>query len=123
MPEEDAKNRWFLSLQAFGDEPVDKRITELMAKEMATRPQRIHQAFEAGAKSDFSGRDRQLFDQMWLNQNLDETNRELTEDFQAELVNLVECEEKGVQPGQSLYRMTMPTTWNWSITAFNINKR
>ncbi|MDP6040482.1 MAG: hypothetical protein QGG64_18180, partial [Candidatus Latescibacteria bacterium] len=101
----DTKSRWFRSLLEFGDSPVDERITELMAEESETRPQRIQDAFEAGAKSDFSGKDRQLFDQMWLNRNLDEANKELTIDFQTELADLAECEEKGIQPGQSLYSL------------------
>ena len=117
MPEADAKNSWFRSLLEFGDSPVDKRITELMAEELETRPQRVQQAFEAGAKSDFSGKDRQLFDQMWLNQNLNEVNKELTIDFQTELANLAECEEKGIQPGQSLYSLwrnpRLITFYNW----------
>ena len=117
MPEADAKNSWFRSLLEFGDSPIDKRITELMAEELETRPQRIQQAFEAGAKSDFSGKDRQLFDQMWLNQNLNEANKELTIDFQTELANLAECEAKGTQPGQSLYSLwrnpRLITFYNW----------
>ena len=117
MPEADAKNSWFRSLLEFGDSPVEKRITELMAEELETRPQRIQQAFEAGAKSDFSGKDRQLFDQMWLNRNLNEANSELTIDFQTELANLAECEAKGTQPVQSLYSLwrnpRLITFYNW----------
>ena len=117
MPEADAKNSWFRSLLEFGDLPIDKRITELMAEELETRPQRIQQAFQAGAKSDFSGKDRQIFDQMWFNQNLNEVNKELTIDFQIELANLAECEEKGIQPGQSLYSLwrnpRLITFYNW----------
>lgn len=117
MPEEDAKNSWFRSLLEFGDSPIDKRITELMAKELETRPQRIQQAFEAGAKSDFSGKDRQIFDQIWLNQNLNEVNKELTIDFQTELTNLAECEKRGIQPEQSLYSLwrnpRLITFYNW----------
>ena len=105
MPEADAKNSWFRSLQESGDSPIDTRITELMAEELETRPQRIQKAFEAGAKTDFSGKDRQLFDQMWLNRNLNEANKELTIDFQTELANLAECEAKGTQPVQSLYSL------------------
>lgn len=117
MPEADAKNSWFRSLMEFGDSPIDTRITELMAEELETRPQRIQQAFEAGAKSDFSGKDRQLFDQMWLNRDLNEANKELTIDFQTELANLAECEAKGIQPVQSLYSLwrnpRLITFYNW----------
>ena len=114
MPEEDAKNRWFRYLQEFGE---SKRIDELMAEELETRSMRVREAFEAGAKSDFSGRDRQLFDQMWLGENLDEVNKELTTDFQTELADLEDCEKKDIQPGQSLYSLwrnpRLITFYNW----------
>lgn len=117
MPQEDAKNQWFKSLTEFGDTPIDQHVAKLMAKERDTRPQRVQQVFEAGAKSDFSGKDRQLFDQMWLEQDLKNINEELIEDFQAELANLAECEQKGIQPKMSLYSLwrtaRLITFYNW----------
>ena len=102
MADADTQNKWFRNLIEFAE---NKGIDDLMAEEQKTRSERVQQAFEAGAKSDFSGRDRQLFDQMWLGQNLDEVNKELVEDFQAELADLEACEENDVQPGQSLYSL------------------
>jgi len=117
MSAADPKNQWFKSLLEFGDTPADQHITKLMAKEQDTRPQRIHQAIEAGAKSDFSGKDRQLFDQMWLEQDLSTVNKELTTDFQTECADLAECEKKGIQPKMSLYSLwrtaRLITFYNW----------
>ncbi|MBT4138041.1 MAG: hypothetical protein HOE48_09005 [Candidatus Latescibacteria bacterium] len=117
MPDVDTKNQWFKSLSKFGDIPADQHITDLMTKELETRKKRVQQAFETGAKSDFSGKDRQLFDQMWLGQDLNNVNKELTADFQMELADLAECEEQGIQPKMSLYSLwrtaRLITLYNW----------
>ena len=105
MSEVDVRNAWFRSLSEFGDVPVDRRTDELMAEEQETRPERVQKAFEAGAETDFSGRDRQLFDLMWLGRDVDRVNEELTADFQGELTDLAGCEEAGRQPRMSLYSL------------------
>lgn len=117
MPKEDSKNQWFKSLSNFGNLSAEQHITDLITKEVETRPLRVQQTFEAGAKSDFSGKDRQLFDQMWLGQNITAINKELTADFQTELADLAECKKQGIQPKMSLYSLwrtaRLITFYNW----------
>ncbi|MFB3826614.1 MAG: hypothetical protein ACE15B_07585 [Bryobacteraceae bacterium] len=67
---------------------TDKSVDQRMAEEKATRARRVRQAFEAGAKTDFSGRDRQLFDMLWLGRDVEQADRELRAFYEAELARL-----------------------------------
>lgn len=68
-------------------------IKEMMEKELATRDARMNKAFELGGQTSFSGRDRQIFDLMWLGDNLPALNNELYKDLEDELELLLK-EEK-----------------------------
>ncbi|MGA1196561.1 MAG: hypothetical protein ACO36I_08705 [Candidatus Latescibacterota bacterium] len=117
MPNTENKNQWFKSLLEYEDIPIDHHLIQRMAQEHETRSYRVQQTFEAGAKSDFSGKDRQLFDQMWLGQDLKTINAELVVDFQTELTDLSACEKQGIQPQMSLYSLwrtaRLITFYNW----------
>jgi len=106
MSEAKSRDAWFRSLMAPGDVSVQKRIDELMAQERDTRPARVRLAFEQGAESDFSGRDRQLFDMMWLGREVDDVNAELAEDCRSERADLAEGEaDPSRKPKYGLYSL------------------
>ena len=64
---------------------TDKTVAQRMAEEKESRARRVQAAFEAGVGTDFSGRDRQLMDQLWLGRNVTEANRELLTYYQTEI--------------------------------------
>jgi hypothetical protein len=55
----------------------EKRVEQRIHEERLTRKLRVDEAFRKGIHTDFSGRDRQLFDQLWVGERLEEVNREL----------------------------------------------
>lgn len=63
------------------DRPLETWIQE--AKH--TRADRVRAAIEHGAESDFSGRDRQIIDQLWLGRNVSSNNAELREHYRRTL--------------------------------------
>ena len=67
---------------------TDKSVDQRMLEEKATRARRVREAFEAGARTDSTGRDRQLFDQLWLGRDVEAADRELRAYYEAELARL-----------------------------------
>lgn len=79
---------WFDDVRFTGSPETgitDKAVAQRMAEERQSRPRRVRAAFEAGAKTDFSGRDRQLLDLLWLGRDVDAVNRELLGFYQTEI--------------------------------------
>ncbi len=66
------------------DKPLQQRMDEISA----TRARRVEAALEAGAKTDFSGENRQIFDQMILGRDLGAANARLRELLNVELADL-----------------------------------
>ncbi len=82
----------------------------LMVEEEATRHIRIQRAFERGAKTSFSGDDRQIFDKMWLGQELSSLNENLHNDLAAELSELLaEEEDKSIHLKYAHYHLMRTT--------------
>lgn len=68
-----------------------------MQQEEITRKARIERAFTCCAETEFSGRDRQIFDLMWLGKELETLNEELMDDLHLELRELqAEEQDKNV---------------------------
>jgi hypothetical protein len=62
--------------------------SDRIQQEAVTRKARIERAFTRCAETEFSGRDRQIFDLMWLGKELETLNEELMDDLHLELREL-----------------------------------
>jgi hypothetical protein len=66
---------------------TDRPVSDWVRQAEANHEHRIRSAIEAGARTDAGGRDRQIFDQLWLGQDLVRNNEELREWYRKELAN------------------------------------
>lgn len=82
---------------------------ELIEHEKQTRPARIEQAFRRGAQGepDPGHCDQQLFDRMWLGEDLEQVNAALQEDLTRDLTTLKAHKEDPKQsPAYGLYHLS-----------------
>lgn len=85
-------------------------LPDLMNKEKESRKDRIDQAFQEGAETDFSGIDRQLFDRLWLGVDLPGINAGLRKDFTTDL-ETTKARKAGeeIPPAYDLYHLMRNT--------------
>ncbi|MGL1891277.1 MAG: hypothetical protein OCD02_06585 [Spirochaetaceae bacterium] len=79
---------------------------ELINTEKQNRNTRIENAFKTGTEVETTGIDQQLFDRMWIGENLQEVNKELLQDFNIDL-NTTKARKKDstVSPAYDLYHL------------------
>jgi hypothetical protein len=81
-------------------------IPEMIEAEKKSRVQRIEEAFRAGMEVDTTGVDQQLFDKMWLDNDIDAVNAELVMDFTRDLeTTKARKTDSTISPAYDLYHL------------------
>ncbi len=81
-------------------------IPDLIANEKRSRASRIEQVFKDGRTIDVTGIDQQLFDRMWIGENLDQINRNLIDDFTNDLeTTRARKSDPTISPAYDLYHL------------------
>ena len=85
-------------------------VSDLIKTEQETKKSRVEEAFQTGTATDASGKDQQLFDKMWLGQDLEDVNTQLLEDFTNDLMlTKARKEDPRISPIYDLYHLTRNT--------------
>jgi hypothetical protein len=85
-------------------------VPNLIEAERQTRNARVERAFVDGANTDFTGTDQQLFNRMWIGDDLTQVNDALRVDFSNDLASIqAHVEDLTHPPVHGLYSLTRNT--------------
>ena len=85
-------------------------VPDLIEAERQTRNTRVERAFVDGANTDFTGTDQQLFNRMWIGDDLTQVNDALRVDFTSDLASIqAHVKDPTHAPVHGLYSLTRNT--------------
>lgn len=101
------------SPEAFWRELASINPSEIMAlikQERSSRSDRVRASFVVGSANDRTGLDQQLFDRLWLQDNVAEVNREFRDDLQADFDSFTASKsDHTIWPKYGAYHLTRNT--------------